>query len=158
MRVHAYFIGKTAAAYLKEGTAIYEKRLERYLPFSVEIIPDVKRGGKMTPDKLREAEAEAILSRLRPADGLILLDERGKQYGSVEFAHWLDGQLQRPYDRLILLVGGAYGFSPAIYERANEKLGLSKMTFSHQMIRLFLLEQLYRGMTILKNEPYHNEG
>ena len=111
----------------------------------------------MSVEKLKEKEGELVLSRLKNDDGLILLDEGGKQFGSVDFAHWLDRQLQQPYRRLIFLVGGAYGFPPAIYTRANGKLSLSKMTFSHQMIRLFISEQLYRAMTILRGEKYHNE-
>jgi len=157
MKVHVYYIGKTSEAYLREGEAIYAKRLGHYLPITFEVLPDVKGGGKMTAIKLKEKEGELILSRLKPDDGLILLDEGGKQYGSVDFARWLDKQLQMPYRRLVFLVGGAFGFPRAVYERANGKLSLSKMTFSHQMIRLFFSEQLYRGMTILRGEKYHNE-
>jgi len=157
MKVHVYFIGKTTESYLREGEAIYAKRLKHYLPITFEVLPDIKGAGKMSPDKLKEKEGELVLSRLKNDDGLILLDEGGKQYGSVDFAYWLDKQLQRPYRRLIFLVGGAFGFPPAIYERANGKLSLSKMTFSHQMIRLFISEQLYRAMTILRGEKYHNE-
>lgn len=157
MKVHVYFIGKTAEAYLREGEAIYAQRLKHYLPVTFEVLPDVKNAGKLSPDKLKEKEGELVLSRLSNDDGLILLDEAGKQYGSVDFAHWLDRQLQMPYRRLIFLVGGAYGFPPAVYDRANGKLSLSKMTFSHQMIRLFFSEQLYRAMTILRGEKYHNE-
>ena len=156
MKVHVYYIGKTSESYLREGEAVYAKRLRHYLPVTFEVLPDVKGGGKLSPDKLKEKEGELVLSRLQNNDGLILLDEGGKQFGSVDFAHWLDGQLQRPYRRLVFLVGGAFGFSPAVYARANGKLSLSKMTFSHQMIRLFFAEQLYRGMTILRGEKYHN--
>ncbi|WP_020568169.1 23S rRNA (pseudouridine(1915)-N(3))-methyltransferase RlmH [Neolewinella persica] len=157
MKVHVYFIGKTTEPYLREGEAIYAKRLKHYLPITFEVLPDIKGAGKMSPDKLKEKEGELVLSRLKNDDGLILLDEGGKQHGSVDFAYWLDKQLQKPYRRLVFLVGGAYGFPPAIYERANGKLSLSKMTFSHQMIRLFISEQLYRAMTILRGEKYHNE-
>ncbi|MFT5998875.1 MAG: 23S rRNA (pseudouridine1915-N3)-methyltransferase [Neolewinella sp.] len=157
MKVIVYFIGKTTEPYLREGEAIYAKRLKHYLPITFEVLPDIKGAGKMSADKLKEKEGELVLSRLKNDDGLILLDEGGKQYGSVDFAHWLDRQLQQPYRRLIFLVGGAFGFPPAIYERANGKLSLSKMTFSHQMIRLFISEQLYRAMSILRGEKYHNE-
>jgi len=157
VKVHVYYIGKTSEAYLKEGEAIYAKRLKHYLPVTFEVLPDVKGGGKLSPDRLKEKEGEMVLLRLKNDDGLILLDEGGKAFGSVDFARWMDKQLQRPYRRLIFLVGGAYGFPPAIYERANGKLSLSKMTFSHQMIRLFFAEQLYRAMTILRGEKYHNE-
>ncbi|MEO0734619.1 MAG: 23S rRNA (pseudouridine(1915)-N(3))-methyltransferase RlmH [Bacteroidota bacterium] len=157
MKVHVYYIGKTSESYLREGEAVYAKRLRHYLPITFEIIPDVKNAGKLSPDQLKTKEAEAVLSRLKNDDGLILLDEGGKQFSSTAFASWLDGQLQRPYRRLVFLVGGAFGFAPRIYARANGKLSLSKMTFSHQMIRLFFAEQLYRGMTILRGEKYHNE-
>jgi 23S rRNA (pseudouridine1915-N3)-methyltransferase len=158
MKVEVWCIGKTAEAYLRDGIDIYARRLQRYLPFALEILPDVKGAGKLSPPQLCEREGELVLQRLRPEDGLILLDERGKTLGSVDLAHWLDKQLQQPYRRLIFLIGGAYGFAPEVYHRAQAKLSLSKMTFSHQMVRLFLLEQLYRAMTILRNEPYHNEG
>lgn len=149
-------IGKTQDAYLREGIAIYQKRLGHYLPFTMDILPDIKRAGQLSPAQLKQREGELILQRLRPDDGLILLDESGAQFTSVKFAAYLDQQLQAPYRRLIFQIGGAYGFSPEVYQRANGKLSLSKMTFSHQMIRLFFLEQLYRAMTILRNEPYHN--
>ena len=110
----------------------------------------------MSAEQLKDKEAELILSRLKPQDGLILLDERGLQMSSEALATWLDEQLQSPHKRLIFLVGGAFGFAESIYFRANGKLSLSKMTFSHQMVRLFCLEQLYRAMTILRHEPYHN--
>ncbi len=157
MKVQVYYIGKTSEAYLREGEAIYTKRLGHYLPISFEVIPDVKGGGKLSPEARKEKEGELILARLKPEDGLVLLDEKGQHFGSVAFAQWLDRQLQLPYHRLVFLVGGAYGFSPAIYARANASLSLGKMTFSHQMIRLFFSEQLYRAMTILRGENYHNE-
>jgi len=157
MKVHVYYIGKTTGSYLREGEAIYEKRLKHYLPLTVEVLPDVKNAGKLSPNQLKEKEAKLVLSRLKPDDGLILLDEGGREFSSVQFSAWIDQQLQRPYRRLVFLVGGAFGFSPTLYARANAKLSLSKLTFSHQMIRLFFLEQLYRGMTILRGEKYHNE-
>lgn len=157
MKVHVFYIGKTTAAYLREGETVYAKRLKHYLPVTFEVLPDVKNAGKLRPDLLKEKEGERLLGRLKNDDGLILLDEGGQQLGSVAFAAWLDKRLQRPYRRLVFVVGGAFGFSPAVYARADEKLSLSKMTFSHQMIRLFFAEQLYRGMTILRGEGYHNE-
>lgn len=156
MKVECWFIGKTADRYLQEGIDKYAKRLPHYLPFALEILPDIKNSGKLRPEQLKAKEADLVLGRLKPQDGLIILDERGKQFTSNELARWLDEQLQAPYRRLIFLVGGAFGFDDRIYQRANRKLSLSKMTFSHQMVRLFCLEQLYRSMTILRNEPYHN--
>ena len=156
MKVVVLYIGKTAERYLQQGEAVYQKRLGHYLPISFEVIPDVKGGGKLPVDQLREREAEAVLGRVQPTDRLILLDEGGSQYDSVSFAGWLDRELQRPARRLVFLVGGAFGFAPSVYDRADGKLSLSTMTFSHQMVRLFLTEQLYRAMTILRNEKYHN--
>lgn len=156
MKVECWFIGKTADRYLREGTDKYAKRLPHYLPFERVIIPDVKNAGKLKPEQLKQKEAELVLSRLKSQDALYLLDEGGKQHTSEELATWLDRELQGFHRRLIFLVGGAFGFDDALYERATGKLSLSRMTFSHQMVRLFWLEQLYRAMTILKNEPYHN--
>ena len=156
MKVEFWVTGKTNEAYLEEGIGIYLKRVMRYLPFGMEILPDIKQAKSLSPAQLKEKESQQVLSRLKPEDCLILLDEKGKQFGSEQFAGWLDGQLQGTARRLIFVVGGAYGFSPALYDRANSMLSLSGMTFSHQMVRLFFLEQLYRAMTILKNEPYHN--
>ena len=157
MKVVFKMVGKTQFPYLEEGCAIYEKRLKRYLPLTLETIPDVKNAGKLDPAQLCQKEGELILSKLKPDDGLILLDERGERFSSVQFSVFLDQTLQMPYKNLIFQVGGAFGFSKEVYARANTKISLSPMTFSHQMIRLFFLEQLYRAMSILKNEPYHNE-
>lgn len=157
MKVEFWVIGKTNAKYLEAGTAIYEKRLQHYLPFNYLVIPDIRQSGRLKSDQLKKKEGEAVQKLLKSDDHLVLLDEQGKQFTSVAFAKHVDEMLQLPKKRLIFLVGGAFGFDERIYQRANAKLGLSKMTFSHQMIRLFFLEQLYRGMTILRNEPYHNQ-
>lgn len=149
-------IGKTAFPYLREGEALYTKRLGRYLPFESVVLPDVKGAKNMKPKQLKLKEGEAVLQRLKPEDKLILLDEKGFQKDSVAFANYLDQQLQSGRGRLVFLIGGAYGFSPAVYERAFAKWSLSKLTFSHQMIRVFVLEQLYRACSILRGEPYHN--
>lgn len=156
MKTTCCYIGKTADKYLEEGCGIYERRLRHYLSFETVLIPDVKNGGKLDADQLKIKEGEQILQRLKNEDCLILLDERGKHYSSEQFSATLDQWFQAPFKRLVFQVGGAYGFSEAVYQRANYKLSLSSMTFSHQMIRLFFLEQLYRAMTILRNEPYHN--
>jgi 23S rRNA (pseudouridine1915-N3)-methyltransferase len=156
MKVEFWVIGKTNEAYLSTGMEIYAKRLHHYLPFSLEVIPDVRKSGKLTSDQLKEQEGQIVLNRLKKEDFVILLDEKGRSFSSETFARWVEKKLQDTGNRLIFLVGGAYGFSPALYERADQLLSLSEMTFSHQMIRLFFLEQLYRAMTILRNEPYHN--
>lgn len=157
MKVQFWAIGKTNASYLAAGEAIYEKRLKHYLPFRYEVLPDIKQAGKLSIAQRKEREGLMVLDRLQTQDGLFLLDEQGRQGSSVSFSEWLAGERQKPYKKIIFLVGGAYGFSPAIYARANGQISLSKMTFSHQMIRLFFLEQLYRAMSIQRGEPYHNE-
>ncbi len=156
MKVEVWAIGKTAETYLQTGIALYEKRLSHYLPFAWVCLPAPKVK-QHEPHHLKHAEAQQVLARLTPDDYLVLLDERGQQLSSTELARWLEQRLQLPTRRLVFLIGGAYGFSADLYARANAQLSLSRLTFSHQMVRLFLLEQLYRAMTILRNEPYHNE-
>ena len=135
---------------------LYEKRLVRYLSFQSVLVPDVKNGKKLPADQLKIKEGEIILKKLNPSDFLVLLDERGEQLSSVAFSKFMERKLQLGNRKLIFLIGGAYGFSTELYKRADQQLSLSKMTFSHQMIRLFFLEQLFRAMSILKGEPYHN--
>lgn len=156
MKVELWAIGKTNEKYLETGIELFEKRLKNYLPFTLHILPDVKV--KTTdPDNIKKEEAKLILSKLAPDDWLVLLDEHGQQFSSMELSRWMEKRLGNSRRKMVFLIGGAFGFSPDVYTRSNESLALSKMTFSHQMVRLFCLEQLYRAMTILKNEPYHNE-
>lgn len=156
MKVELWAIGKTNEKYLDTGIQIFEKRLKNYLPFSLVVLPDVKH--KSTDSELlKKEEGKLILSKLAPDDWLVLLDERGQQFTSVGFSKWLEKRLGDSRRKMVILIGGAFGFSPDVYTRANDSLSLSSMTFSHQMVRLFCLEQLYRAMTILRNEPYHNE-
>jgi 23S rRNA (pseudouridine1915-N3)-methyltransferase len=157
--MHVIFrvVGKTSERYLKEGIAIYNKRLNHYLPFAYEVLPDIKHAGKLKPAQLLSEEGRLILQKINSDDFLILLDEKGKTYSSVQFAAYLEKLMYQSHKRIIFQVGGAFGFSPEVYQRANAKISLSSMTFSHQMIRLFFTEQLYRAMTILRNEKYHNE-
>lgn len=157
MKVEFWITGKTAFSYIDEGIAIYEKRLRNYLNFQIVVFPDIKNAKNFTPELLKQKECEQQLAKITKDDVVILLDERGKALSSVEFAQFMEQKMQQSVKRLIFIVGGAYGFSPALYERANQQLSLSKMTFSHQMIRLFFVEQLYRAMTIVKGESYHNE-
>ncbi|MEO1261592.1 MAG: 23S rRNA (pseudouridine(1915)-N(3))-methyltransferase RlmH [Bacteroidota bacterium] len=157
MKVQLWFIGKTSFPYLEQGMQLYQKRLERYLSFDSILIPDVKKGNKLPADQLKIKEGEAVLKKVISSDYLVLLDEQGKEYSSVQFSKFMENKLQLGNRRLIFLIGGAYGFSENIYQRADHKITLSKMTFSHQMIRLFFLEQLFRAMSILRGEPYHNE-
>ncbi|RMD69469.1 MAG: 23S rRNA (pseudouridine(1915)-N(3))-methyltransferase RlmH, partial [Bacteroidetes bacterium] len=132
-------------------------RLSHYNPFELVTLPDVKQGHKLAPDQLMAKEAEMVLGKLQPNDMLVLLDERGQQYSSRQFARQLERWLQRPVRRIVFLVAGAWGAAPELKLRADVQLSLSQMTFSHQMVRLFLAEQLYRAFTILRGEPYHND-
>jgi 23S rRNA (pseudouridine1915-N3)-methyltransferase len=155
MKIEFRVVGKTNEDYLKEGISIYEKRLKHYVSFESFIIPDIKK--KMSPDLLKQAEGEAILAPLEREDYLILLDENGKNYTSVEFSELIARFMNNGTKKLVFQIGGAFGFSAPVYERAQATLALSKMTFSHQMVRLFFVEQLYRAFSILRNEKYHNE-
>lgn len=157
MKVEFWVIGKTSFDYLDKGNDIYLNRIKHYVPFKMEVIPDIKNRKKLSSDQIKTKEGEMILPKLSSADFLILMDERGKQRSSSEFSEYLQNMLQLSYKRLIFLIGGAYGFSDAVYERSNAKMSLSKMTFSHQMVRVIFLEQFYRALTIMKNEPYHHE-
>lgn len=157
MKIKLIAIGKTDEAYLEEGIDKYLKRLKHYLPVEVIIIPNIKQGGKFTADNLKEAEGKLILQKVQDGDHLVLLDEKGKTFTSTEYANFLQKKLNSVSSNLIFVIGGAFGFSPAVYQRANEQISLSKMTFSHQMIRLFFVEQLYRGFTILRGEKYHHD-
>lgn len=157
MKVRFFMIGKTAEPYLEEGMAIYEKRLPHYLPFQSEVLPDIKNARNMDEQSLKQKEGEAVLKRLDPRDFLVLLDEKGRSFRSVQFAAQLEKWSVQGVDSLVFLIGGAYGFSEAIYHRAAMQMSLSPMTFSHQMVRLIFLEQLYRAFSINKGEPYHHE-
>lgn len=148
--------GKTNKNHLSEGIQIYKKRIERYVPFGIEIAPEIKKKGNLTEQEIKNREGKELLKKI-PSDALLfLLDERGKEYTSLEFSNFLNIQLTQARKDIIFAIGGPYGFSDEIIKRSNLKLSLSKMTFSHQIIRLIFLEQLYRAFTILKGEPYHH--
>lgn len=156
MKIETWFIGKTTPTYLQVGLDDFYQRIKKYIPFETVIIPDIKDGGSYSViDKLNK-EGKKVLQKLTIQDYLILLDEGGKEYSSLQFSQFIEKELNKSHKKLIFLVGGSYGFSNELQERANFKISMSKMTFSHQMVRLFFLEQLYRGFTILHNEPYHN--
>ncbi len=156
MNIELWWIGKTNFPYLKEGTAIYEKRLKKYGPFKIIELADVKFGSKLSKQELKQKEGKEVLKKLNKKDFLILLDENGKAHNSIEFAKRIGQLKMNGPAKVIFLIGGAYGFSDEMYNRANQKISLSKMTFSHQMIRLFFIEQLYRANTIINKEPYHH--
>ena len=158
MRISLIVIGKTSTPWLKQGIDEYIKRLARYAPFQYVELPDVKlRNARITQDQLKAAEAPVLLKAIGDADHVVLLDERGKQPRSVGLAKWIEDRHHRGIRHLALVVGGAYGFAPEVKAKASEKLALSSLTFSHQMIRLLAVEQLYRAQTILRGEPYHHE-
>jgi len=156
MNIKLIAIGKTDNKNLQTLIEDYQKRLGHYIKFEFELIPDIKKVKHLSESQQKEKEGELILAKTQKSDVLILLDENGKQMDSVAFSGYLQKHMNSGIKTLIFVIGGPYGFSDAIYQRANGKLGLSKMTFSHQMVRLFFIEQLYRGFTILKNEPYHH--
>ena len=157
MKILVLAIGKTDEQWVQEALLRYSKRLQHYLPFEFEVITDLKNTKNLSEAQQKEKEGALILKKLNPTDKVVLLDEKGKEYRSVEFAKHLQQQMNSGVKRLVFIIGGPYGFSPELYAKAQGKLALSKMTFSHQMIRPFFVEQLYRAMTILKNEPYHHE-
>lgn len=157
MKIKLLAVGKTDQPALNELIDNYQKRLKHYITFEIEIIPDVKNAKSLNQSQLKEKEGQLILSKIQSGDVMVLLDEKGKHFRSIEFSDYLQKKMNAATKQLIFVIGGPFGFSDAVYDTAQEKISLSKMTFSHQMIRLFLTEQIYRSFTILKNEPYHHE-
>lgn len=156
MKITLLVVGKTTDTHIELLIQEYQKRLTHYLPFALQIIPELKNTKSITPEQQKQAEGELILRAITPNTDLVLLDEHGKEFRSVEFADYVQKRMSSGRD-VVFVVGGPYGFSEGVYQRANGKISLSKMTFSHQMVRLFFVEQLYRAMTILRGEPYHHE-
>ncbi|MBQ4548450.1 MAG: 23S rRNA (pseudouridine(1915)-N(3))-methyltransferase RlmH [Bacteroidales bacterium] len=156
MKIVFLVIGKTDESYLDTGILKYIKRLEHYVPFEMKIIPDIKNRKTLTEEQQKKSEGELILSNINIGDDLVLLDENGKTFSSVAFSQWIEKQMNIGSKRMIFVVGGPYGFSKEVYAKAKFKISLSEMTFSHQMIRLIFVEQLYRAFTIIKGEPYHH--
>jgi 23S rRNA (pseudouridine1915-N3)-methyltransferase len=157
MKIKLLVIGKTDHKGMQAMISEYEKRLSHYISFELEVIPALKAAKNMSVSEQKDKEGEAILSRISSSDMLVLLDEQGKQYTSMHFARYLQKLMNAGTRQLVFVVGGPYGFSNVVYSRAQHKISLSLMTFSHQMVRLFFVEQLYRGFTILRNEPYHHQ-
>ncbi len=157
MKICLLVVGKTDAAYIRAGIEEYEKRLIHYVPYEMKILPDVKNSKNLTEELQKEKEAELILGQLQAGDWVVLLDEKGKQFDSVGFSEFVAQKMLKGLKRLVFVIGGPYGFAQAVYREASEKISLSKMTFSHQMVRMIFTEQLYRAMTIMKGEPYHHE-
>ena len=157
MKIVFLSLGKTNEKYLIEGISLYQNRLKHYTSFEMIEISNIKKSKNLTKLELMKKEGDLILKNIQNSDHLVLLDEKGKEYNSIQFSEKIQNWMLSGKKRIVFVIGGSYGFSKDVYQRGNEKISLSKMTFSHQMVRLFFLEQLYRGYSILNNEPYHHE-
>ncbi len=157
MQLALLVLGKTDSAQIETEIKRYESRLKHYLPFELRVIPDVRRGSKLTPEEQKRAEGIELLRYITPTDRVYLFDERGESYTSRAFATFIERAMVSGERRLVFIIGGPYGFSPEVYDRADGQVSLSRMTFSHQMVRLFAIEQLYRAQTIIRGEPYHHD-
>lgn len=157
MKITLLTVGKTDKDWVKQGLDIYTSRLKHYIPFCISEIPELKNVSALTKDQIKIKEGELILKNIKPADDVILLDEHGKEYTSTGFASFLQKKMVSEGRDIVFVIGGAYGFSEDVYKRANSKISLSLMTFSHQMVRAIFAEQIYRAFTIMKGEPYHHE-
>ena len=157
MKITFLTVGKTDIKWVADGLDTYASRLKHYIPFSVVEIPELKGVSALSREQIKEREGELILRSVKQSDYVTLLDERGQEYRSIEFARMLEEKMSRTGKDLVFVVGGAYGFSEAVYARADHKISLSRMTFSHQLVRTVFAEQLYRAFTIMRGEPYHHE-
>ena len=157
MKIKLLAIGKTDDKDLQNLILMYQNRLKHYIKFELVIIPDIKKAKNLSENQQKEKEGELILKQLQSVDELVLLDEKGKEFRSIEFSKYLQKKMNSGIKQLVFVIGGPYGFSDAVYKKAKGKISSSKMTFSHQMVRLFIVEQIYRAFTIIKNEPYHHE-
>lgn len=157
MKILFLVVGKTNGKYFNEAIDDYRNRLKFYIPFEMEVIPELKNAKNLSFEQQKEKEADLILKSLQGGDHVVLLDEKGKELTSSQFSAYIEKKMHTVNKRLVFIVGGPYGFSDRVYAAAAEKIGLSKMTFSHQMVRLFFIEQIYRAFTIMNNEPYHHE-
>lgn len=157
MKIALLTVGKTDRDWVKQGLDIYMARLKHYITFSVNEIPELKNVSALSKEQIKAKEGDLILKNIRPTDEVVLLDEHGKEYSSLEFASLLQNKINYESKDIVFVIGGAYGFSEPVYKRANSKISLSRMTFSHQMVRAIFAEQIYRAFTIMKGEPYHHE-
>lgn len=157
MNIELIVVGKTDSKEINALVELYTKRVNFYCKFGITTLPDLRNTKNLSTDQQKSSEGDLIMRQLADSDFVVLLDERGNQYTSLEFADWLQKRMNSGVKRLVMVIGGAYGFSPEVYARANAKLSLSKMTYSHQIIRAIFAEQIYRAFTILRNEPYHHE-
>ena len=157
MNIELIAVGKTDSAAIESVVADYARRINHYCRFSMTMLPDLRNTRSISASQQRNAEGDAILRQITPGDFVALFDERGEEFRSMEFAAWMQKRMNSGIRRLVLVIGGPYGFSEAVYERADARVSLSKMTFSHQIVRALIAEQIYRAFTILNNEPYHHE-
>ena len=157
MRLTLLTVGRTDISWVRQGLDMYVGRLKHYISFDLVEIPELKNVSAFSQDQIKQKEGELILSKLKPADEVILLDEHGREFRSIEFSRFIEERMSRSGRDMVFVIGGAYGFSDAVYARANSKLSLSKMTYSHQLVRTIFAEQLYRAFTIMRGEPYHHE-
>jgi 23S rRNA (pseudouridine1915-N3)-methyltransferase len=157
MRVTLLVIGKTDESYLRQGIEIFAKRIGHYVPFKIDVIPDIKRAGKLDTEQIKKLEGEKIIAKDAPGKELHLFDEKGINYTSKEFAEFIEKKMISGLKELIFVVGGPFGFSDALNQKAISKISLSRMTFTHQLARLLCTEQIYRAFTIINNDPYHND-
>jgi len=155
MRITLIECGKTRDPFIREGVELFRKRVVRYVPFKIETLPDLKNTRNLSMKEVQKKEAVLMLKRIRTTDHVVLLDERGKEHDSISFAEYLNA-LEGKVNQLVFVIGGPYGFSEEVYQRADARLSLSRLTFSHQLVRVIFMEQLYRAYTILKGEPYHH--
>lgn len=157
MKISLFVVGKTNHSYLSPGIDDYTKRINHYIPFNIQYIADAKNPKSLSQSQQKQAEGQNLLNAFDKSDYVVLLDERGKEFTSKDFSSFIEKKMQTVAKRLVFVVGGPYGFSDDVYQRANEKISLSKMTFPHDLIRLVFTEQLYRSFTIMNNEPYHHD-
>ena len=157
MKIELAVIGKTSIGYLKQGIEEYIKRLKHYVPFEIKYIDDIKNTKNISEDQQKRTEGAKILSLLDKSDFVVLLDEHGKEYTSMQYSSYIQKRMLSGSKKVVFVIGGPYGFSQEVYDRANDKISFSKMTFNHEMIRLIFTEQLYRAYTIINHEPYHHE-
>jgi len=156
MKVKLLMVGKTVQQFISSGFENYQQRMVHYIPFEYKVISELKKTKNLSEKQQKTKEGELIINQIQPADFVVLLDENGKELSSIGFARWMEKLMINGMKDVVFVVGGAYGFSEQVYKRCNFKMSLSKMTFSHQMVRLIFIEQLYRAMTIIKGEPYHH--
>lgn len=157
MKIKLLVIGKTDGASIQKLIELYQKRIKSFVGFDLEVIPDIKNTKNLSENQQKEKEGLKLLNKLSGADYVVLLDEKGKEFSSKSFAGFLQNQMNSGIKNLIFIIGGPYGFSPEVYQRANQKIALSQMTFSHQLVRVLFLEQLYRGFAIINHHPYHHD-